>query len=70
MTPAQERAAIVDYLRKQFGTAAVHLILASGMPGGTRTQRVKAAAAADGFAKAVSMMADKIESGAHHEETQ
>lgn len=58
-----ERAAIVQLVRSDFGAAAVRMMLAAGLPGGTRTQRVKAAAYADGFAKAVSLVADAIERG-------
>ncbi len=61
-----EREAIADYVRKQFGAAGVHMMLAAGMPGGTRTQRVKNAAFADGFAKAACLIAKAVEAGDHH----
>lgn len=64
---AAERARVVAILR-EFGAASVHLILSSGLPGGTRTQRTKAAAHADGFSKAVSMVKSAIEAGQHKEE--
>jgi len=63
-----ETEAIVAWLRGEFGAAAVHLILMSGMPGGTRTERIKNRARADGFAKAVSMIAECIERGDHMKE--
>ena len=50
---------------KQYGMAAVQLILASGLPGGTRTQRTKASAFAEGYSKAVAQIKDAIERGEH-----
>jgi len=60
-----EREAIVHFVKHEIGGAAIRMMLASGLPGGTRTQRVKNAAYADGFAKAVSVIADAISRGDH-----
>lgn len=60
-----EREAIADFIRKQGGAAGIRLLLGSGMPGGTRTARVKHKAFADGFCRAVTVLADAIERGDH-----
>lgn len=60
-----ERRAVVAWLRKTVGMEVAQMILVAGLPGGTRTQRVKNAAYADGCAHAVKMIADCIESGDH-----
>lgn len=65
LSPDEKR--IVAHLR-EFGMAAVHLMLMSGIPGGTRTQRVKAEAFADGYAKAVAQIKDAIERGEHRKD--
>lgn len=64
-TPEQERAAIVAWLRKSVGMEAGRMILVSGLPGGTRTQRVKNRAYAEGCAHAVTQIINAIERGAH-----
>lgn len=61
----QERALIVQWLRTDVGAEATRMILAAGLPGGTRTQRVKSAAFAEGCAHAVTMILKALESGAH-----
>ena len=64
-----EREAIAHFVKHEFGAAAVHMMLASGLPGGTRTQRTKNRAFADGFAKATSMIAKAIQDGDHLKES-
>jgi hypothetical protein len=63
-----EREAIVKMVKHDFGAAAVRMMLASGVPIGTRTERVKGRAFADGFARAVSVIADAIERGEHQKD--
>lgn len=58
-----ERAAIVAWLRRDVGGEATRLRLAAAMPGGTRTERTKAAAFADGIMHAVGMMLKAVERG-------
>lgn len=68
MTEAEkERAAVVAWLREK-GMDAAHMILMAGMPGGTRTQRTKNAAFADGCAHTVKVIMAGIERGDHHKE--
>lgn len=62
-----ERAAIVALCR-DMGSASVSMILAAGLPGGTRTQRVKRAAYADGYTRAIADVRDAIERGDHLKE--
>lgn len=69
-TAEQERAAIVAWLRKSVGMEAGRMILASGLPGGTRTQRVKNQAYAEGCAHAVTQIINAIERGDHLEGNQ
>jgi hypothetical protein len=62
-----ERAAVVAWLRKDVSMEAVRMMLAAGLPGGTRTQRTKAAAFAEGLAHGAKSIADAIERGDHRE---
>lgn len=64
-TDREERAAIVAHIRRVIGSEATRLMIAAGLPGGTRTQRTKNAAFADGVAHAVKVIADAIEAGEH-----
>lgn len=64
----KEREAIVAWLRHEVAGEATRMILAAGLPGGTRTQRTKNAAFADGCAHAVSMIIKAIENGDHRGE--
>ena len=66
-----DAAEIVDWLRKDVGMEAIRMILMSGLPGGTRTERVKNQAFAQGCAHAVTMILQAIERGeyrARHQE--
>lgn len=45
---------------KEHGLAAVRMMLASGLPGGTKTQRTKSAAFADGYGVAAGDIGDAI----------
>jgi hypothetical protein len=62
-SPTQEEREIVAWLRKGVGMEAGRMILMSGLPGGTRTQRVKDRAFAEGCAHAVTCILKAIESG-------
>lgn len=64
---SEEREQIVAWLRKTVGMEAGRLILASGLPGGTRTDRVKSRAFAEGCAHATKAIINAIESGDHAE---
>lgn len=57
----KEREAVVRWLRHEVAGEATRMILVAGIPGGTRTQRTKNAAFADGCAHAVSMIIKAIE---------
>jgi len=61
----QERAAVVAWLRGPVTGEALRLLLSSGMPGGTRTQRVKNAAFAEGLAHAIKSIVAGIEAADH-----
>lgn len=61
--PASEARLILEWLRRDVGPEAIRMMLAAGLPGGTRTQRTKNAAFAEGCAHAVKMIADGIERG-------
>lgn len=61
----QERAAIVAWLREDVGAEAIRMMLIAGMPGGTRTERVKRQAFADGVSHATSAIREAIEVRAH-----
>lgn len=65
-TAEQERAAIVAWLRLNVAGEATRMMLMAGLPGGTKTQRVKNRSYAEGCAHAVSMVIDAIERGDHH----
>jgi argininosuccinate synthase len=54
-------AVVVEWLRKDLGVDAVHLMLAAGAPGGTATQRVKNKAFAAGYGHAVADIKNDIE---------
>ncbi len=58
-----EREQLANWLRRHGGGAAVHLTLAAGMPGGTRTERVKRRAFAEGFGRAVTVIREAVERG-------
>jgi hypothetical protein len=60
-----ETKRIVEWLRKEVGPEACRMILVAGMPGGTRTQRVKMAAFADGCSHAIKSIVEALESGDH-----
>lgn len=60
-----EREAIVAWLRREVAAEATGMMLMAALPGGTRTQRVKNRAYAEGCAHAVSMILDAIERGDH-----
>tara|TARA_B100001057_G_scaffold418770_1_gene438201 strand:- start:107 stop:328 length:222 start_codon:yes stop_codon:yes gene_type:complete len=63
----KERARVVRWLRREVGGEATRMMLAAGLPGGTRTQRTKNAAFAEGCAHAVTMILNAIERGDHLE---
>jgi hypothetical protein len=65
MTAETEREAAVKWLRNEVAAEAIRMMLVAGMPGGTRTERVKAAAFAEGCAHAVTMIREALERGAH-----
>lgn len=56
---------IVRWLRKEVGPEACRMILVAGMPGGTRTQRVKMVAFADGCSHAIKSIVEALERGDH-----
>lgn len=60
-----EREQIVAWLRNTVGPETVQMMLMAGLPGGTRTQRVKNAAFAEGCADATSKIIAAIERGDH-----
>lgn len=63
MSAEEER--IVAWLRSDVLAEAVRMSLAAGLPGGTRTERVRARAFADGSCHAISCIISAIESDAH-----
>lgn len=63
MTAQQTRASIARWLRRDVGAEATRMMLAAGLPGGTRTERIKRAAFAEGCAHAVSAIIAAIERG-------
>lgn len=60
-----ETEQIVAWLKRDVADEAMRMMLAAGLPGGTRTQRTKNAAFADGMAHAVKMIREGIERGEH-----
>ncbi len=58
-----EIAEAVEWLRKSVGMEVAGMMLQAGLPGGTRTQRIKNAAFADGCAHAVKKIIAALESG-------
>lgn len=62
---AEERASIVAWLRGDALVQAARMTLAAGLPGGTRTERVRGKAFADGTCHAISCIIAAIERGAH-----
>jgi hypothetical protein len=64
---SQDVAEIAAWLRRDVGAEATRMILAAGLPGGTRTERTKRAAFAEGCAHAVTMILKAIERGDHLE---
>lgn len=60
-----EREAVVAWLRRDVAAEATRMMLMAGMPGGTRTQRVKSRAFADGVGHAVTSIIAGIERGDH-----
>lgn len=65
-----EREKIVAWLRREVAGEATRMMLMAGLPGGTRTQRVKNKAFADGCGHAVTMIINAIERGDHLKEQQ
>ena len=63
-----EREQIVAWLRETVGMEVTTMMLASGLPGGSRTQRVKNAAFAEGCANATRKIIAAIERGDHLKE--
>ena len=62
--PDQETvAAIVAWLRADVSAEAIRMMLVAGMPGGTRTERTKRAAFADGVSHATVAIREAIERG-------
>lgn len=59
---------IVAWLRREVGGEVTRMQLAAGLPGGTRTQRTKIAAFAEGAGHAVTSLIRAIESGSHRKE--
>lgn len=67
-TMPAEREAVVAWLRRDLAAEATRMMLMAGLPGGTRTQRVKNRAFADGVGHAITSIIAGIERGDHLED--
>jgi len=65
MTPEEERAAVVRWLRDVVGAELVKIQLMAGLPGTTAYQRMKQRTQLEGMWIAVRIIREGIESGAH-----